>query len=88
MEYAGRFCHAPWLLNPLADTDCAAQSINLKGVYATAHHFIKTQPNPKEPVGTFITTNSGLAGLVIPGLSAYSISKLAGQRLVEFLDTG
>lgn len=39
-------------------------------------------------MGTFIATNSGLAGLVVPGMSAYSISKLASQRLVEFLDTG
>ncbi|KAJ5198268.1 short chain dehydrogenase-like protein [Penicillium cinerascens] len=62
-------------------------STNLEGVYATAHHFIKTQPNPEQPVGTFIATNSGLAGLVAPGLSAYAISKLASQRLVEFLDT-
>ncbi|KAK5462678.1 hypothetical protein LTS15_002390 [Exophiala xenobiotica] len=63
-------------------------SLNLKGVYATAHHFIKSQPNPKEPRGTFIETNSIIAGMIAPGFSAYSVSKLAGQRLIEYLDTG
>ncbi|KAK5211634.1 hypothetical protein LTR41_003095 [Exophiala xenobiotica] len=63
-------------------------SLNLKGVYATAHHFIKSQPNPKEPKGTFIETNSIIAGMIAPGFSAYSVSKLGGQRLIEYLDTG
>ncbi|KAK5194053.1 hypothetical protein LTR47_005356 [Exophiala xenobiotica] len=62
-------------------------SLNLKGVYATAHHFIKSQPNPKEPKGTFIETNSIIAGMIAPGFSAYSVSKLGGQRLIEYLDT-
>ncbi|KAK4942964.1 hypothetical protein LTR10_017348 [Elasticomyces elasticus] len=61
--------------------------VNLKGVYATAHHFIKSQSDPKNPVGTFITVNSGLGGIMAPGMSAYSISKLAGQRFVEYLHT-
>lgn len=64
------------------------KAINIKGVYSMAHHFIKTQDNPQQPVGTFITTNSGLGGLVVPGMSGYGTSKLAAQRLVEFLDAG
>ena len=60
-------------------------SINLKGVYSVAHHFIKSQTDPKNPKGTFITTNSGLGGIIEPKNSSYSIAKLGAQRLIEYL---
>lgn len=51
-------------------------------------YFIKTQPDPQIPRGTFKVTNSGLAGAIVPGVSAYAISKLAAQRFVEYLHIG
>jgi NADP-dependent 3-hydroxy acid dehydrogenase YdfG len=63
-------------------------AVNLKGAYAMAHHFIKSQPNPEAPKGTFINVNSGLAGAVEKLHSAYSIAKLGAQRLTEYLDAG
>jgi NAD(P)-dependent dehydrogenase (short-subunit alcohol dehydrogenase family) len=39
-------------------------------------------------VGTFINVNSGLAGYLMPGNSAYASSKLAVHRYMEFLDLG
>jgi len=51
-------------------------------------YFIKTQSDPTNPRGTFIATNSGLAGMVVPGLTSYTISKLASQRLIEHLHLG
>ena len=52
------------------------------------HYYINSLPNPQNPVGTFITVNSALGGLISPGHSGYSTAKLAGQRFVEFSDTG
>jgi NADP-dependent 3-hydroxy acid dehydrogenase YdfG len=53
-----------------------------------SHHYIQSQPNPKEPTGTLITVSSGRAGLTAPGASGYNISKLAEQRLNEHLQMG
>ena len=64
------------------------QTINLKGPFLMIHHFIKAQPNPKEPVGTIVSVSAGLIGLTNPGFSSYSIAKLAAQRLGEFIDVG
>ena len=58
------------------------------GVHNTARSWIKSQPDPKKPVGTFINVNSGLAGYLMPGNSAYGSSKLAIHRYMEFLDLG
>ena len=53
------------------------------------HHFIRTQPTPKEPSGTIVTVGSGMAGITNgDGGSAYNISKLAEQRLGEHLQLG
>ncbi|KAF7867513.1 uncharacterized protein EAF02_009704 [Botrytis sinoallii] len=59
--------------------------INLKGLYHMTHHFIRSQPSPKSPTGTIINVSSGIAALTGARGSAYSISKLAEQRLSEHL---
>jgi hypothetical protein len=51
-------------------------------------YYILAQPNPKEPVGTIIVVSSGRASLTLAGGSDYDISKLAGQKLVEHVQTG
>ncbi|KAF2109370.1 hypothetical protein BDV96DRAFT_604711 [Lophiotrema nucula] len=56
---------------------------NTRGTFLTAHHFIKTFGGNG---GTFIVITSGAATVTIPGLSAYSISKLDGVRIAEYLD--
>ncbi|KAF2731761.1 short chain dehydrogenase-like protein [Polyplosphaeria fusca] len=58
---------------------------NVLGTHNIAASFIRSQPNPKKPVGTIISTNSGLAAVMEPGLSGYSIAKLAAQRYIEYL---
>ena len=57
------------------------------GVHNTAKSWINSQPEPG-PVGTFINVNSGLAGYLMPGNSAYGSSKIAVHRYMEFLDLG
>lgn len=59
--------------------------INFKGAYNMTHHFIQSQPNPKEPQGTIINISSGRAGLFFPGGSSYDIAKLAEQKLSEHI---
>ncbi|KAF2111785.1 short chain dehydrogenase-like protein [Lophiotrema nucula] len=61
------------------------QEVNFLGLHNMAMSFIKSQPNPNEPVGTFVSVNSAMAGMILPGYSTYSISKLAGQRYTEYL---
>ncbi|KAK5194055.1 hypothetical protein LTR47_005354 [Exophiala xenobiotica] len=60
--------------------------INVKGVYATIHHFIRSQSDPATPTGTIVVVGSAASALVLPGLSAYSTSKFVGQRIVDFID--
>ncbi|KAF2464762.1 short chain dehydrogenase-like protein [Lindgomyces ingoldianus] len=60
--------------------------INMLGTHNTAMSFIRSQPNPSEPVGSLISVNSGLAGMLEPLVSAYSTSKLAVQRYMEYLN--
>ncbi|KAF2796332.1 NAD(P)-binding protein [Melanomma pulvis-pyrius CBS 109.77] len=60
--------------------------INVLGLHNTVAAWIKSQPDPKNPVGTVIDVNSCLAGKIMPGNSAYSTSKLATHRYMEFLD--
>ncbi|KAH6673431.1 hypothetical protein B0J14DRAFT_666817 [Halenospora varia] len=55
--------------------------INLKGTYSLLHHYIKMQND--DPKGTFVVMSSAVAGMTVPARSAYAISKLAQQRLVE-----
>lgn len=59
--------------------------VNVRGPYLMIHHFIK-QFNGAEPTGTVIVLSSIAAGFLMPGVSAYSISKLVDVRLVEYLD--
>jgi short-subunit dehydrogenase involved in D-alanine esterification of teichoic acids len=66
----------------------AKQEINVLGLHNTVTGWIKSQPDPNKPVGTIIDVNSGLAGMIVPGNSAYSISKLATHRYMEFIDVG
>ncbi|ORY59302.1 uncharacterized protein BCR38DRAFT_351965 [Pseudomassariella vexata] len=60
-------------------------NVNLKGSYAAIHHFIQSQKDPKNPTGTVILVSGNRAGLTEPGHSAYNISKLAQQRLIEHI---
>jgi NAD(P)-dependent dehydrogenase (short-subunit alcohol dehydrogenase family) len=60
---------------------------NMLGTHNMAVSFIRSQPDPKEPLGTFISTNSGLAAIIEPGMSGYSTAKLAAQRYIEYLAT-
>nr|POF17845.1 short chain dehydrogenase andi [Quercus suber] len=63
-------------------------NVNLKGSYSVIHHFINTQVDPKAPTGTVIIVSGNRAGLTERGQSAYNISKLAQQRLVEHVHLG
>lgn len=62
--------------------------INVLGTHNLAMSFIKSQDNPDKPVGTFISVNTNISGIFFPGVSAYSTSKLAVQRYIEYLDVG
>jgi NAD(P)-dependent dehydrogenase (short-subunit alcohol dehydrogenase family) len=64
------------------------QEVNVLGVHNTARSWINSQSEPAKPTGTFINVNSGLAGFLMPGNSAYGSSKLAVHRYMEFLDLG
>jgi NAD(P)-dependent dehydrogenase (short-subunit alcohol dehydrogenase family) len=79
----------PFASHTIARSDAnGKQEINVLGLHNTVTGWIKSQPDPKNPVGTVIDVNSGLAGMIVPGNSAYSISKLATHRYMEFVDTG
>lgn len=56
------------------------------GAALMSKYFIANQPDPENPVGTIINITSALTSMVEPGFSSYSIAKLAGMRLMEFLD--
>lgn len=60
--------------------------VNLKGTALFTHHFIKSQSDPEDPHGTIVNVGSGMAGLVVPKNSGYSISKFALQRFSEYTD--
>ncbi|KIX05171.1 uncharacterized protein Z518_06043 [Rhinocladiella mackenziei CBS 650.93] len=57
--------------------------VNVKGVFLMAKYFLDLLGKGRE--GTVITMNTGLATVVVPGQSAYSISKMASLRITEFL---
>ncbi|PVH80210.1 NAD(P)-binding protein [Cadophora sp. DSE1049] len=59
--------------------------VNVKGLYSMTHHFINSQPNPRESTATVISVSSGRAGFTDAGGSAYNISKIAEQRFSEHL---
>lgn len=56
--------------------------VNVKGAYNVAHAFINTNGGK----GTFINLVSLVATFLAPGMSSYSISKLAQIKLGEYLD--
>ncbi len=57
---------------------------NIRSTSLVADHYIRTfGPNP---TGTFVTMTSGVVSAIIPGLSAYGISKRACIQIVEYLD--
>lgn len=58
------------------------------GLHHTVTAFIRNQPDPKKPMGTIINTNSGLAGIISPGVSAYSTAKIAAHRYMEYVGAG
>ena len=60
----------------------------MKGLHTTVMSFLRSQPNPKEPVGTVIDVNSSLAGYPVVGNSAYGSAKLAAHRYVEYVALG
>lgn len=62
--------------------------INVLGTHNLAMSLVKSQESPDKPVGTFISVNTNLSGKLFPGVSAYSTSKLAVQRYIEYLDIG
>ena len=64
------------------------QEVNVKGLHNTSVYWIRSQPNAKEPEGTFINVSSALAGFALPGTSSYASTKLAGHRYVECLGAG
>ncbi|KAI9685952.1 MAG: hypothetical protein M1820_010707 [Bogoriella megaspora] len=72
---------------PVGDLDTKAwwtdYEVNVKGTYVLAHHFLSTFNS----TGTFINLVSMGASFTVPGISAYSGSKLAAIKLVEYLDT-
>lgn len=49
-------------------------------------YFVLSQPNRADPTGTVVFITSGAGGMIIPGLSAYSIVKYSGDRFTEYLD--
>ncbi|KAK5172271.1 uncharacterized protein LTR77_003909 [Saxophila tyrrhenica] len=59
--------------------------INVLGAHNTVRSWINSQPDPSKPVGTIINVNTGLAGFIAPGMSAYSTSKLAAHRYMEYV---
>jgi NAD(P)-dependent dehydrogenase (short-subunit alcohol dehydrogenase family) len=62
--------------------------VNVLGTHNTAMSFIKSQPDPEKPVGTFVSVSTGLVAFLFPGTSAYATSKVAAQRYIEQLNIG
>ncbi len=75
---------------PSSHGSCAntSKEINVLGTHNTVRSWIKSQPDPTKPVGTVININSGIAGLIMPGVSAYSTSKSAVHRYMEYVAAG
>ena len=64
------------------------QERNVLGLHNTVTAWIRSQPDPGDPTGTLISVKSGLAGSIVPGVSAYSTAKLAAHRYMEYVATG
>lgn len=55
--------------------------VNVKGSYLLTHHYAKAVAN-----GTIVFLGTLGVSLTVPGMSAYSASKMAVLKLAEFLD--
>jgi NAD(P)-dependent dehydrogenase (short-subunit alcohol dehydrogenase family) len=60
----------------------AGFEVNVKGTYIVAHEYLRVVPKG----GTIIILGTLGASLTVPGMSAYSASKLALLKVAEFLD--
>lgn len=91
-----KFGHADVLLNNAGGWDGGAMlvdadptkwwsdmEVNLKGPLLMSQGFLKLLG--KENQGTIVTMNSGVAGMVGPTMSSYSISKNSSLRLMEYI---
>ena len=58
-------------------------TINIRGTYLVTREFLQLLGNGNR--GFIINTSSGAATNVVPGMSSYSISKLAVNRLTEYI---
>lgn len=59
------------------------QEIGVKGTYQVTQAFLRLVPEGKR--GFVCSLGSGIATMVFPGLSSYSIAKLAIARLTEYV---
>ena len=57
-------------------------TINVRGTYLVTRGFLQLLGNEKR--GFIINTSSGAVTNIVPGMSSYSISKLAVNRLTEY----
>jgi NAD(P)-dependent dehydrogenase (short-subunit alcohol dehydrogenase family) len=57
--------------------------VNVKGTFLVTQAFLKLLGTEKQ--GSIITMSTGISYMSPPGLSAYSISKMAGVRLSEYI---
>ncbi|KAK5268226.1 hypothetical protein LTR99_003160 [Exophiala xenobiotica] len=68
-----------------AATWWSVYEVNVLGLHNTVRSYINSQPDPKKPTGTVINVNTGLAGVTVPGNSAYGTAKLAAHKYMEFI---
>lgn len=94
---AKKYGHADVLINnagvwtsggaPVADADASQWwrdfEINLKGPFLMSQRYLKMLGPDRH--GTIITMNTGIAGMIGPGMSSYSLSKNASLRLMEYI---
>ena len=57
--------------------------VNVNGPFLMSQGFVRLLGPEKE--GTIVTLNTGIAGMVAPSMSSYSISKSASLRLAEYI---
>lgn len=57
---------------------------NIRSTHLTAHNYVRAFG--PEPTGTSISLSSGVAAIMVPGISSYTMSKQAVIKIVEFLD--
>jgi len=60
-------------------------TVNLQGAFLLIHHFLKGLPDPKATPATIVNMTTGVAHMVIPGMSGYTTSKLALQHLTRYV---